>query len=135
MTILQKVENYVVSQLTENLPKTCIYHNLSHTRRVVNYVKELSENEKITAKDAQILEMAAWFHDIGYIKSHENHEKIGAEMANTFLQKEKIVETTIVQVQQLILVTDKTKEPDGLLEKIILEAEIFSYLIVILKSY
>ncbi|MET2986026.1 Pycsar system effector family protein [Aureibaculum conchae] len=123
MTILQKVENYVVSQLTENLPKTCIYHNLSHTRRVVSYVKELIENEKVTARDAQILEMAAWFHDIGYIKSPENHERLGAEMAKIFLQREKITETTIAKVQQLILATAKTKEPENLLEKIILDAD------------
>jgi len=123
MTILQKVEDYVVAQLTENLPKTSIYHNLSHTRRVVNYVKELIENENVTAKDAQILEMVAWLHDIGYIKNSENHEKLGAEMSKTFLQGEKIAETTITQVQELILVTSKTKEPENLLEKIILDAD------------
>ena len=123
MTILQKVESHVVSQLTGNLPKTIIYHNLTHTRRVVNYVKELIENEGITGNDAEVLEMAAWFHDIGHIKNPANHEKLGAEMAQAFLQGEKIAKATIVKVQQLILVTTKIREPENLLEKIMLDAD------------
>ena len=89
MSIIQKVENYVTSQLTENLPSAYLYHNLSHTRRVVKYVKELIEGEKVSAKNAQILELAAWFHDIGFINGHENHEQKSAEIAKSFLKKRK----------------------------------------------
>lgn len=123
MSILQKVENYVTSQLTENLPSAYIYHNLSHTRRVVKYVKELIEGEKVSAKNAQILELAAWFHDIGFIRGHENHEHKSAEIAKSFLKKEKIAQATIDKIEALISVTSMTKDPKDLLEKIILDAD------------
>lgn len=123
MTILQKVESYVVSQLTENLSSTYIYHNLSHTRRVVNYVRQLIEGENVSAKDAQILELAAWFHDVGFIRSSEKHEEHGAEIAKVFLQQHKIAKSTIDKVVELILATAKKREPENLLERIILDAD------------
>lgn len=123
MSILQKVENYVISQLTENLPKTHIYHNLSHTLRVVNFVKELIEGENIGKRDAQVLELTAWFHDLGFIKSYENHEQYSAQLAKEFLLKEKITKTTIAKVEQCILATTQTNEPVNILEKIIIDAD------------
>ena len=123
MSIIQKAEGYVVAQLNEKLPTTFLYHNLSHTRRVVKYVKELIEIEKIGANDAKVLELAAWFHDIGFIKSHINHEKYSAEIAKAFLKKEKIAAATIAKIEELILVTTMTKEPKNSLEKIILDAD------------
>ena len=123
MSIVQKAESYVVAQLNEKLPPSYLYHNLSHTRRVVKYVKELIEKEKIGTNDARILELAAWFHDIGFIKSNENHENHSAEIAKTFLKKEKVAAATINKIEELILVTTMLREPKNSLEKIILDAD------------
>tara|TARA_R110002073_G_scaffold57778_4_gene146761 strand:+ start:181074 stop:182267 length:1194 start_codon:yes stop_codon:yes gene_type:complete len=123
MTILQKVEDYAVTQLTENLPKNFIYHNINHTRKVVRYVQELVEGEKVDAKDAQIVEIAAWLHDVGYTKSTEGHEKVGAEMAKRFLESQKIAKTTIDKVEKCILATTKTIEPTNQLECILVDAD------------
>jgi len=123
MNIVQKAESYAVSQLTKNLPSTFIYHNLMHTRKVVNYVKELVEGEKIGAKDAQILELAAWLHDLGYTKSNKDHENLSVEMARSFLEKEKIAKTTIEIIEKCILATTKTIEPTNKLEKVLVDAD------------
>ncbi len=123
MSIVQKAESYVVAQLNEKLPPSYLYHNLSHTRRVVKYVKELIEKEKIGTNDARILELAAWFHDIGFIKSNENHENHSVEIAKTFLKKEKVAAATINKIEELILVTTMLREPKNSLEKIILDAD------------
>jgi len=123
MSIVQKAESYVVAQLNEKLPPSYLYHNLSHTRRVVKYVKELIEKEKIGTNDARILELAAWFHDIGFIKSNEDHENYSVEIAKTFLKKEKVAAATIDKIEELILATKMLKEPKNSLEKIILDAD------------
>lgn len=122
MSIVQKAESYVVAQLNEKLPPSYLYHNLSHTRRVVKYVKELIEKEKIGINDARILELAAWFHDIGFIKSNEDHENYSVEIAKAFL-KEKVAAATIDKIEELILATKMLKEPKNSLEKIILDAD------------
>lgn len=68
MTLLEKTVVYVSSELTNNLPDHFVYHNLVHTRRVVDAVKEIttSETVNISEEDAQLVELAAWFHDIGF---------------------------------------------------------------------
>ncbi len=123
MSIEQKAEDHAVSQLTKNLPNTFIYHNLNHTRRVVKRVKELIEGEKVSARDAQILIVAAWLHDVGYVKSNENHEQLSLKMARTFLEAEKFAETTINKIEKCILATTKTIEPTNKLEKILVDAD------------
>ncbi len=123
MDIVQKAERYVVPLLAENLPTTYIYHNLSHTLRVVKYVKELIAGEKIGESDAQVLELAAWFHDIGYTKGYEGHEQYSADMAKEFLQKENVAEEVIAKVQKCILITDMNADPDNILEKVMLDAD------------
>ena len=123
MSIIQKAESYVVAQLNEKLPQSYLYHNLSHTRRVVKYVKQLIEIEKIGSNDARILELAAWFHDIGFIKSNDNHENHSVEIAKIFLQKEKVSTATIDKIEELILATKMLNEPNNLLERIIRDAD------------
>ncbi len=123
MELIQKTENYVISLLTKKLPGTFIYHNLSHTRSVVKFVKELIEAEKITEPATQILEIAAWFHDVGYIKSTKEHEKQSAEIARTFLEAEKIEESTIAKVVECILATAYGFVPRTQFEKILADAD------------
>ncbi len=123
MDIVQKAERYIVPLLAENLPTSYVYHNLSHTLRVVKYVRELIAGEKIGEKDAQVLELAAWFHDVGYIKGYENHEQSSADMAKDFLRKEKVADDIITKVQKSILVTDMNNTPVSLLEKVMLDAD------------
>ncbi len=123
MNILQKSEHYILSQLNENLPNTYVYHNFSHTFRVVNFVKELALNENIEQEDLLVLELAAWFHDVGYIKSNDNHESLSAEIAKTFLTKENVSAEIILKVQQCILITRMLEAPKNMLEKIMLDAD------------
>lgn len=123
MTILEKAEDYVVSQLSKNLTDKFFYHNLSHTQKVVNYVRILVEGEGVSPDDAQTIELAAWFHDIGFIKSNKEHEKYSIEIAREFLQSEKIEETIIDKVERCIIATDKKVEPIDHLEKIMVDAD------------
>ena len=71
-TVLLEAEKYVVTFLNENLDKSYVYHNISHTQRVVNKVKELSEASKVSTSDYNQLLIAAWFHDTGFVKNWEN---------------------------------------------------------------
>lgn len=123
MTIEQKAENFVLSLLKEKLPNQYIYHNISHTKRVVDFIREISEFEKIAKKDIQILELAGWFHDVGYINGNDDHEINSAKIAHDFLEKEKTSSATIEKVKKCILITTNTEEPKNIFEKIILDAD------------
>ncbi|ETN93801.1 HDIG domain-containing protein [Zhouia amylolytica] len=122
-TILEKTKEYVLNTLNQELPHGYLYHNYNHTQRVVKHVHELIEAEHIDTNDAEILELAAWFHDIGYIQTRKNHEREGAEMAEKFLKNENYPDDKIQTVKSCILATAFNASPSTQLEKIIADAD------------
>jgi predicted metal-dependent HD superfamily phosphohydrolase len=122
-TLLLKTEKYVFSLLTKELSINYLYHNLSHTQRVVNAVKELIEGEKIAEIEANVLLLAAWLHDVGYIKGNDNHEEESVRIATNFLEEYNIDDSIISQVNGLIRITKMGVEADTNLEKIIKDAD------------
>lgn len=122
-TLLLKTEKYVFSLLTKELNNDFLYHNLSHTQRVVNAIKELIVGEEVSEVDANVLILAAWFHDVGYIKGSENHEESSVRIASNFLLEYNIDDSIINEVSKLIRATKKGHEPEGVLEKIIRDAD------------
>ena len=122
-TLLLNAEKYVFSLLTKELNSDFFYHNLSHTQRVVSATKELIEGEKISEVDANILLLAAWFHDVGYTKDLDNHEEAGVRIATNFLQEYNIDDSIIDNVCRIIKATKMDVEADDILEKIIKDAD------------
>ena len=122
-TLLLNAEKYVFSLLTKELSSDFFYHNFSHTQRVVNATKELLVGENVSKVDANILLLAAWFHDVGYIKGIENHEESSVRIVTNFLEEYNIDESIINNVNRLIRATKMDAVADDLLEKIIRDAD------------
>lgn len=121
--LIAKTEKYVISFLNENLDPSYLYHNLIHTQRVVKRIKELIDGMQIKEKEAQQLLIAAWFHDTGFIKGCENHESESAVIAEKFLKDQKVDDSDIKVVKDLILVTKMENEPTNVLEGLIRDAD------------
>jgi predicted metal-dependent HD superfamily phosphohydrolase len=121
--ILLEVEKHVSSLLRTKLSHTFIYHNLSHTLRVVKSTKELIEGEHISETDVENLLLAAWFHDVGYTKGCKDHEEKGVDIANSFLKEKNLSEDRIVKISTLILSTKMGYDPQTNLEKILNDAD------------
>lgn len=122
-TLIVEVEKFVVDFLNKNLDNKFVYHNLSHTQRVVEKTQEIIDGLGINDTEAQQLLIAAWFHDTGYTKEIEDHENYGASIATDFLQKHNVSEEDINIVCQLILATKMGNTPKTLLEKVICDAD------------
>lgn len=121
--LLAKVEKYVTNLLQNDLPDSYTYHNLSHTLRVVKYTKELIVAENVSDIDSEILLIAAWFHDTGYIHGAENHEEESVKIAANFLKSENVNDTTVETISSIILATKMGHEPTNKLEQIIRDAD------------
>ncbi len=124
-SLIAKAEKYVFSLLTTELSSDFLYHNLSHTQRVVKATKVLAEGEKISKTDTNILILAAWFHDLGYTKGDTNHEENSVEIAASFLKSHAVEEKIIQDVSQLILATKMGCSPKNTLERILCDADCF----------
>ena len=120
--IVKKVSDYT-SDLLSKLSTTYFYHNLKHTQQVVNSAIDLADALHLKPEEKEIVQIAAWFHDVGYIEGAENHEKVSAQMATEFLQKENYNAQAIEQVNQCILATQMGTSPNDYLEQLIKDAD------------
>lgn len=121
--ILEKTEAFVVDLLSTELDPKYLYHNLNHTQRVVKSTQELQDAHKLEDKEKEVLLLAAWLHDTGYTKGHEEHESSSCKIAKEFLEKEGYDKENIKQVQDCIMATQMVYEPKNLSEQIIRDAD------------
>jgi HD superfamily phosphodiesterase len=123
MNLIEQSEDFVSNLLKDKLSNLYSYHNLNHTLTVVSAVKELCKKEEVKGEEKELLLVAAWFHDTGYIGGYENHEKESVKIAAAFLKEKGQSDDFIEKVSNLILATVKEYIPKTLLEKIIKDAD------------
>ena len=123
--LLEKTDRYISKLFDNELPKTCIYHNYVHTKRVFKSTQEIIDNSEENLKDEEklILQLAALLHDIGYVDGTNDHELRSAEMAEVFLKEQAVEQHIIDQVKNVILATDMGVEPQTYLEKVLRDAD------------
>jgi len=127
MNLIEQAQDFVYNLLKDKLSDSFIYHNFDHTSDVVGAVKILSEQESLTEEELEMLVVAAWFHDTGYIEGAENHEENSVIIAARFLTDKGKSTTYIDQVSALIRATLYCYEPQGKLEKIIKDADFYHF--------
>ena len=126
LLLLKKVEAHILSLFQENSSDNLYYHNLKHTRNVVESVNTIALAYDLDEKSLFILSAAAWFHDIGYlVVSPELHEQQSAEMADSFLKSLEVPAEEIEAIKKCIMATKMPQSPEVLLEKILCDADLF----------
>ena len=127
MNLIEEAENFVCKLLKDKLSVLYFYHDCNHTLEVVTAVQELSKEEKLSPLESEILLVAAWFHDTGYIYGCENHENHSIDIVSDFLKEKDKSEEYIQQVSSIIKATIFDYIPQSLLEKIIKDADFFHF--------
>ena len=74
-------------------------HDWFHIERVWKLSKEIAESEKA---DLFVVELGALLHDIADAKFYNGNEEIGPRKARAFLEKHKLEENIIIQVENII---------------------------------
>lgn len=121
--LTETTEEFVFDLFKNELDQTYIYHNYTHTERVVRSLKEILDNIDIDEKDAEILTLAALLHDTGYTRTREGHEEESVKIATDFLEKNEVDSTTIEAVNECIMATKFKDSPKTSLGKIIRDAD------------
>ncbi|MCB0383376.1 MAG: HD domain-containing protein [Psychroserpens sp.] len=121
--LIIKAEEVVFDLLKNELDQTYLYHNYKHTERVLKSTREIIEHTDLSKEEADILEIAALFHDTGYIAGSEDHEEKSVEIVSKFLKEEHIDQNFIDAVSACIMQTKFEEEPSSKLGKIIRDAD------------
>ncbi len=116
---------YAVGRLERELAPELTYHNLWHTvEDVLPAVRRLAALCGVDGEDACLLEVAAAFHDIGYVVQRHEHERASAEIAAQVLPGFGFTSTQVAAVQGMILATRLPQSPRTPLDEILADADL-----------
>ena len=123
--ILDQLRTHVATLFQTGKDERFIYHNLEHTEQVVENAIKIANHYRLSDLDAFIVVAASWFHDIGYLYDCGRHEAKGVDLAVSFLEENKVDQNVIDQIKGCILATMMPQKPEGLLQQIVCDADLF----------
>ena len=119
--IISWVKNYVNMMMAPL--EDHYYHQYEHALEVANRCYELWKKEWLNEDILESLVIAWLFHDVWFIIQYDNNEYIWATMAKNYLRTILYPEDKIKLIEELIIATIYTREPQNLLEEIIRDAD------------
>ncbi len=123
-SIIDAARQYVLDLLANKLDPQLRYHNLAHTVSVRNAALQLARVAGLDEQACEWLELAAWFHDTGFVEATEGHEEVSKRIARQFLEAHGYPEEGIRQVERLIDVTRLDEKPITRLEQLMKDADL-----------
>tara|TARA_Y100000994_G_scaffold222270_1_gene202408 strand:- start:221 stop:826 length:606 start_codon:yes stop_codon:yes gene_type:complete len=119
-----KLKQKINNDFLKHLDPKYLYHNLHHTQRVIKSAIKIGSKYELSSNEWKLLLTACLLHDYGFIKSHINHEEIGAKLAESILSEYGYSIEEISSVQSLILITKAIAIPNNDLEAIIRDSDL-----------
>jgi uncharacterized protein len=114
-----------LERLEQELSPELTYHNLVHTRDdVLPAVQRLAALSGVSGQDALLLEVAAAYHDLGFVVQRQEHERISAELAGQTLPGFGFSQAQVAAVQGMIMATQLPQSPQTALEEILADADL-----------
>lgn len=121
----EKAYHFLIAKLKDELPANLSYHNVEHTRHVIEAASYLGMKENISERDMVLLKTAALFHDAGFMKNFLEHEKLSCIYAREYLPLFEYSPEEIDQVCEMIMATRLPQKPTGELSKLLCDADLF----------
>lgn len=122
--ILLSASKFVNDLFDRKSTIAALYHNFDHTLEVVEHVKEISTAMNVNPTNKEIVLLAAWFHDTGYLFSPVEHEERSAAIASEFLSNNHYPASKIKKVVGCIRATKVPQQPKNEIEKIMSDADL-----------
>jgi len=121
----EEVKQHVLVYFNTHHDAKLVYHNLDHTKSVVEATMQIANHYQLNDKDFFIVTTGAWFHDTGYFEDSSNHEHKSAELAIEFLKEKQVPADIRDAVMQVILSTKMPQRPTNQLENILCDGDLF----------
>jgi predicted metal-dependent HD superfamily phosphohydrolase len=121
--IVKQASEYVFRLFKEQLSKKLVYHTYKHTFETAKEARQLGELHELNKEELQDLELAAWFHDTGYVTAYEGHEEESVRFATAWLEEHHYPAERIDRIVECIKATKHGTKPTSLLQEIIIDAD------------
>ncbi|PKP33081.1 MAG: hypothetical protein CVU00_11000 [Bacteroidetes bacterium HGW-Bacteroidetes-17] len=123
-TLLIEAEKFVKNLLEDKLANEFYYHDFKHAMAVKGYVEIIAKECKLNDADLNLLQIAALFHDTGFINSVENHVEHSIEIVKNFLISHSIDKESIDSIAEIIMATKMPQNPSNKLSEILCDADL-----------
>jgi predicted metal-dependent HD superfamily phosphohydrolase len=123
--LLDEVKEHVIKYFHAHNNPDLVYHNLNHTKNVVAAAMQIANHYQLGDEDYFIVIAGAWFHDMGYMVDASKHEESSAQIAADYLKHKGVDAAVIAKIQGVIMATKMPQNPNGLLEEIMCDADLF----------
>lgn len=91
-TYHELVENPIIygilESLEKDLPKNLYYHNVNHTKDILEESLKFGILGGLTERDLELLAIASAYHDSGYLVREHDNEILAAEFARSAMEEE-----------------------------------------------
>jgi predicted metal-dependent HD superfamily phosphohydrolase len=126
--IIKQAEEKVTSLFESVSPENLLYHSIEHTKNVVDKANEIAAHYELSARDILILNIGAWFHDVGHLYTDpSSHEQKSAELLREWLTDKSGYAELADETAKLILATKLSTVPQGLIQEIIKDADTYHF--------
>ena len=121
--LLKEIEKYSSDFIIRESSVKLTYHTIEHTRQIVKNAEIIGANENLNEDEMNILLTSAWFHDIGYIKNYQGHEKESVAIAANFLKLKDVDKDISDLVSECILATTLPQQPTNKIANVLCDAD------------
>lgn len=115
---------YARREIPVQVPVAYCFHDLVHTEQMVGALRLLSTEAGLNERETAILEIAGWFHDLGYAQGPNGHEARSAELARKVLAEQGADPALIQDVEACILATRMPQQPQDHLQSLMCDADL-----------
>lgn len=118
------LKKFIIGKLTNELSDKLTYHGVHHTLAVLNVCEQYAKRMKIAENSKRLLFTAALIHDLGFLKTYDEHEEASIVFAHEILPKWNFYEQEITIIEGLIRATKIPQNPKNQLEQILADADL-----------
>ena len=119
-----RAKEYILGRLRTELPPKLFYHSFKHTIDVYEATINLAKMEGVNGVDLSLMEIAALYHDAGFICQYLDNEKVAAKMARETLPDFGYTPEQVEAVAAMIMATVVTAVPSTHFEQIVKDADL-----------
>jgi len=125
--LTQDASAHVYELFRERLPESILFHNYRLTVDVANAARRIGSASDLDDESLARVELAAWFHNAGYIEGAERHLEASIRMAAGFLEAHGVSDEDIARVASLIHAAESEAPASDQGEQVLQDA-VHSYL-------
>lgn len=122
--IQELARTFVLDVFAQQLPMEYCFHNPQHTVDVVEWAREIALAEGMLGQQTDLIVVAAWFHDVGYVECYKGHEQVSMRIAAEFLHQHSVAEDDIAVILGCIRATTMPQSPRSLMEAVLCDADL-----------